>query len=398
LPAAAPIENPRIVVVHNADSSRPDVADVANQASDVARGLVAGGARTSLRAVPGDDPLAVAKLVAELRKEPPDLVFNLVESLDGDPRHEAVLPHLCELAGLAYTGSPPLGLGMALHKDVCKRLLLAAGVSTPQALVVEDKLPPELPPFPLIVKPTREDASVGISDDSVVTDRVALERRVESAREALRQPLLVERFIPGRELYVSLVGAEPRALPMHEVDFSDLPADRPRIVSYEAKWDRQCLAFHATRSVRAVVDEATAARCVSAARAAFAALGLRDYARIDLRVAADGTPFVIDVNPNCDLSDGAGFCRAASFAGIDYPGLLRLIVEAALSRQPRKRASRDPDRRRRSAADTQLSHSSNDGGGPGSDPRSGAKRRPVQRGGDRGGVRAGRRGPGQPRR
>jgi D-alanine-D-alanine ligase len=336
----------RVIVVHNRDFD-PDAADdptlasradVENAARDVERALTARGHQAQRRAVEARDSLRGAlETVEELTRRKPDLVFNLCESLGGDARHEAVLPSLLELAGIPYTGSGPLGLSVALRKDLTKRLLQSHGVPTPVGVVVdEDRPSAELfkslgLEFPLIVKPTREDASVGISMKSVVRDRRELFARVAEVRARFHQPALVERFVDGRELYVSLVGGA--ALPMHEIDFSAMPAGRPRIVSYEGKWNLASDEYHGTRPVHAEgLDARVRALCVDAARGAFAALELRDYARVDLRLAEGGRPFVIDVNPNCDLSDGAGVSRAASFGGLAYPDLIERICEVALAR------------------------------------------------------------------
>ena len=342
----------RVVVVHNCDfevegrsaAGRSDDptfasrADVVNAARDVAGALASRGHEVTTLAVPGGDGARAALRTLEtLVERAPDLVFNLCESLGGDARHEAVLPALLDLQGLAYSGSGPQALGLALRKDLTKRILVAHGVPTPAAITVEEGAFVEAaPPFPLIVKPTREDASVGISRHSVVHSRAELESQVAEVHRAHRQPALGERYIEGRELYVSLVavpGAPPEVLPMHEIDFSAMPAHKPRIVSYDAKWDASSDEYAGTRSVRAMpLDAAVRARCEAAARAAFACLELRDYARVDLRLGADGVPYVIDVNPNCDLSDGAGVSRAASFAGIGYAELIERICRAALAR------------------------------------------------------------------
>jgi D-alanine-D-alanine ligase len=253
----------------------------------------------------------------------------------------AVLPALFGLAGVRYTGSGPLALGTALRKDRTKAILRAHGVPTPAGFVVDAEsgaLPDALPPFPLIVKPAREDASTGIWLRSVVHDAAALRARADEVRARYRQPVLVEQFVAGRELYVSLLGngGELAALPMHEVDFSAMPAGAPHIVTYDGKWAPASDEYQGTRSVRAVVSDEVRDRCAAAARAAFVALELRDYARVDLRLAADGMPYVIDVNPNCDLSDGAGVSRAASFAGLQYPDLIERVVSAARARYERE--------------------------------------------------------------
>lgn len=354
----------RVVIVHNRDfdlspspGSSPALtpetdaldpelvskADVMNAAREVSAALAARGHQSILLPIGGakngSPAEAALEALAELRRLAPDLVFNLCESLGGDNRHEAVLPALLDLAGLPYTGSGPLALGLALRKDATKRLLVAHGVPTPEAMALDsDDVSPVLDhprlPFPLIVKPAREDASVGITRDSVVQGPSALAARVAEVRARYRQPVLVERYIEGRELYVSLLGngATLAALPMHEIDFSALPADRPRIVTYDGKWVPGCDEYLGTTPVRAALAPEARARCEQAARAAFFALELRDYARCDLRLAEDGTPYVIDVNPNCDLSASAGVARAASYGGLDYPELIERICLAALAR------------------------------------------------------------------
>ena len=372
----------RVLVVHNIDhfpgagagaegppltalaagvvaAPRADVVDVENAAADVTKGLERGGHRVERYGVDGRD---LVPLLVRLREDPPDVVFNLCESLAGDARHEVVLPSLFELVGVPYTGSGPLALGLALRKERAKELLSARRVPTPQAVCVADEREAagiDLP-FPLIVKPSREDASVGITTSSVVHDMESLRAAVAAVRVEFAQPALVERYIEGRELYVSLlgnhlspspIGAAPgalrhssvEALPFHEIDFTDLPVGLPRIVSYAGKWDQSSAEFAGTRPMRCLIDDATRVRVERAARQAFVALGLADYARIDVRLAADGTPYVIDVNPNCDLSDGAGFSRAAGYGGYDYSALVERVCRIALERyEHEQRSSRVP--------------------------------------------------------
>jgi D-alanine-D-alanine ligase len=331
----------RVVIVHNRDfDPRADVrasqADVQNAVRDVAHALTERGHLVDTLTVEATADVALEGLlraVNELKQRPPDMVFNLCESLAADNRYEPVLPSLLDLAGIPYTGSGPLGLAMALRKDLTKRVLQASGVATPDAVLVDSGTLPPLQHLgrPLMVKPSREDASVGISWSSVVTTDRELVARVAEIRARFQQPALVERFLPGRELYVSIVGGEP--LPMHEIDFSTLPPELPRIVTYAGKWDTGSLDYQATKPIRAVgLDARTRTRCHQAALAAFAALDLRDYARVDLRLTDDGTPWVIDVNPNCDLCDGAGVSRAATFAGLGYSDLIDRILESALAR------------------------------------------------------------------
>lgn len=328
-----------VVVLYNTDFDTSEVlagdvsrTDVLRAARRVAQTIEAKGHQATLLGVAGFD---VCHSLVQLRnRQHTDLVFNLCESLATDARHELVVPALLELAEIPYTGSGPFTLALALRKDKAKEILRAQGVPTPEAVVLTSvkfgRLPLE---GPLIVKPSREDASVGIHSHSVVRDRTALKNAVRYVLEELHQPALVEQFIDGRELYVSLLGNQPpTVLPYHEIDFSTLPPGLPHIVSYAGKWEPESLEFAGTRPVRCLLDEPIRLRVEKVARKAFAALEIRDYGRIDVRLAADGTPYVIDVNPNCDLSDGAGFSRAAGFAGLDYATMIERICLVALER------------------------------------------------------------------
>jgi len=331
----------RVLVVHNRDYEGAD-ADPENRAREdvlsTAEGVMAAlerlGHPADLMGVGGE----LDGLTGRIADLAPAVVFNLCESIDGVASLEPLLPMLLDRAGLAYTGSPPLTLGLAVHKHRAKDVLRGAGVPTPEAaLLTTPDLSRVALPFPLIVKPAREDASVGISLASVVHDRAALERQVTYVLAHYCQPALVERYIEGREIYVSMLerpsgGVE--ILPLYEIDFSDMPAGSPRIVSFDGKWVESSPEFRGTKPVPCGLSPALMARLTAAAETAFAAMELRDYARLDVRLADDGTPYIIDVNPNCDLSDGAGFARAARAAGLGYDGLVGRIVELALQRRP----------------------------------------------------------------
>lgn len=338
---------PRIVVAYNRDfegaeadpenKAREDIREIAE---NIVRILEGAGYEASGLGVTND----VQAAVVAVRERAPAVVFNLCESIHGDNRFESLLPLLLELDGISYTGSGPFALSLALRKDKTKEILRARGVPAPRGVLVERAGAGGLElRFPLIVKPAREDASVGISSASVVRDPAALEARVAHVLEHYRQPALVEEYVEGREIYVSLLGRpgeRPQIFPFFEIDFSDMPADRPRIVSFEGKWVESSVEYKGTRPVRCEgLTPAQRARIAETALAAFEAIELRDYARIDIRLAADGTPYVIDVNPNCDLSDLAGgFSKAARAGGLAYKDVILRIVELALAR----RAHADP--------------------------------------------------------
>jgi D-alanine-D-alanine ligase len=340
LPLRRTRANKRIAVLYNIDyeDARPEAdpgwaarAEVGPVAAGVATALSEAGCDTFLVPIDGD----LASLRTCLAEIEPDCAFNLCESLGGDSRLETAVPVLLELLGIPFTGSPPEVLSFALRKDRVKQRLEAAGIPTPTGRVLargEDSC--DLP-FPLIVKPVREDGSVGISRGSVVREPSELARAVEAIATTLRQPCLVEQFVEGREFNVALLGhPTPRVLPLSEIDFSGLPPGAPHIVSYEAKWSSGSEDDLGTSPVlHPALPNNVAARVRRAATDAFRAVGVRDYGRVDVRLSSTGVPYVIDVNPNCDLSPQAGMARAAAAVGIDYGSFVGLLVRYALRRR-----------------------------------------------------------------
>jgi D-alanine-D-alanine ligase len=270
-----------------------------------------------------------------LKERPPDLVLNLCESLAADSRGEMAIPCLLELLGLPYTGSNGLALALALHKSTAKNLLRNRGVPIPEGVMVQrrEELKTLQLAFPLMVKPVREDASVGVEFDSVVETPEALERAVARVLRTLSQPAMVEHFIPGREIYVSLLGNSPRvALPLTEIHFGESFKGRPNVLSYRAKWDQWSEECKDSPSGPCQLEPALQEKCIQVALEAFDALECRDYGRVDLRLSPEGEPYVIDINPNCDLHPEAGFAKAAAAARWTYPALVRKLVEVALER------------------------------------------------------------------
>jgi D-alanine-D-alanine ligase len=339
--------NPRVIVIFNRDFEGAE-ADPENKAREDIKGIAEHVCEILSRAgfvaeglgVTGD----VFGAVEAIKAYVPDVVFNLCESIGGDNRFEPLLPLLLDREGIAYTGSGPLTLSISLHKHKAKDVLRANGVPTPEYfLVTTSDVSGVTAPFPLIVKPAREDASVGISSASVVHDRASLARRVTHVLSHYRQPALVERFVAGREIYVSMLGqakGPPQIFPFYEIDFSLMPADRPNIVSFEGKWVEGSEEFVGTKPVPcANLSPELQAHITAVALRAFEAMEVRDYARLDIRLATTGadagTPYVIDVNPNCDLSDEAGgYAKAARAAGLGYDDVIRRIVELGLARRP----------------------------------------------------------------
>jgi len=301
----------------------------------IERSCRANGWHTSRVEARSDAPDAT---VAELAREEVDVVFQLVESLRGEARFEAAAAWILEWARIPYTGSGPVAITLALEKPVVHAVLAARGVSVPDGFVLETSLGTISMPLTgrrFLVKPSREDASHGIDVASVVADEQALRSRAAHVIRSFRQPAWIEEFVEGREFNVAILGSGPDAavLPLGEIDYSKLDSSHPRILTYAAKWDETSVEYHATPSIgaRPMARELEAA-IRDTALAAYATLGLTGYGRVDLRVDARGIPRVIDVNPNPDLSEDAGFSKAAARAGLDHATLVRRIVDDALRR------------------------------------------------------------------
>ena len=277
------------------------------------------------------------RLIDYLRSDRPDLVFNLVESVENDAVQEMNVAGLYDLLKIPYTGAGPLALGTALQKSRVKEILASHGIRTPRhqqfypstRVVLSEGLE-----FPLIVKPAHEDGSVGVHDASVVSSLADLRKRVRFVFEEFEQPALVEQYIEGRELNVAVLGwRSPVVFPISEIDFSGLGEGMQRIVSYEAKWLQGTVAYDGTRGVcPAQLTASQEAEMKETALQCFRLVGCRDYARIDFRMTAEGEIFVLEVNPNPDISDDAGFARSARAYGLTFSETVGKIVESALER------------------------------------------------------------------
>jgi D-alanine-D-alanine ligase len=339
----------RIIVLYNTDydaeACATDVVSVETSARSLARALGDGGFGVELIGLHGREVLGVLDRV---RAAAPDLVFNLCESMAGDPRNEPTFVGLLDLFEIPYTGADLLGLASCLHKQRTKDILIARGIPTPPYRFLAELAELDDPAldaidYPWFVKLAHEDASVGITEENLVTTPTALRRRTRELMVEYEQPVLAERYVDGRELNVTLIGNAPdlQVLPLHEIDFAAMPADRPRIVSYAAKWDERHVDYAGTKPVP--LRNASPELIVGVERVArdsWAALGLRDYGRIDLRVDAANTPWVIDVNPNPDISPDAGVARAARLAGMSYPQLIAHIAGVAYRRIHRRHRHR----------------------------------------------------------
>lgn len=314
-----------------------DVGTVEEEYRAVARALRRQGYRAQAFNMRDD----LQRLERRLRRSRPDVIFNLVEIYHDDPLLEASIAGLFDLLHIPYTGSGPFALTLCQRKALTKQILQTHGVPTPHFRVLYE---PKMPKrhglrYPLIVKPAREDASSGISKDSVVRDYDQLLERLVAMFAEFDPPILVEEFIEGRELHVSILGnEEPAVLPMIEYDFSDLPEGHPALISFDAKWNPLEEVFHRVHSIcPAKLTAAIRRRVEKAALAAYAVSGCRDYARLDVRLDASNHPFILEVNPNPDLTESVSFMESAEWYGLDFDETLAEIVEMALERKAEPR-------------------------------------------------------------
>lgn len=310
-----------------------DVATVAEEYAAIVKTLRREGFRAGALNLKDD----IAKLEGLLRRRPPDVIFNLVEHFRDQPALESNVAGLLELHGIPYTGAPPFALTLCQRKGLSKQVLLANGVPTPRYRLLFEPAVPKRHGlhYPLIVKPAREDASSGVEKGSVVPDLDRLRARLDAVFAEFAPPIMVEEFIEGRELHVSILGNDPpEVLPAIEWDFSELPADHPPIISYDVKWDPLAEVYHQVHSsCPAQLSKPALKRVADVAIKAYRVTGCRDYARLDIRLAKRTVPYVLDVNPNPDLTEGVSLMESAEAAGYSFAQTLRRIVEMALARR-----------------------------------------------------------------
>ncbi len=267
----------------------------------------------------------------------PDLVFNCSESFMGNASYDYGVPTLLELHGYPYTGASPEGLVMSRNKAVSKKILAYHSIKVPEFAVYElgeKAKAPKHVDFPLIVKPLREDASVGIAQGSVVANQQELAERVEMVHRNLHQAAIAEQFIEGRELYVGLIGNRKlQQLPAVEMIFDKATDATMKIATHTAKWDLEYRERWGIKNVfaRRISKEAQE-EIDRICPIAFHALRLHDYGRVDIRLTADQEIYVLEVNPNPYISFGEDMANAAERIGLDYYAFIERIAEEALAR------------------------------------------------------------------
>lgn len=287
--------------------------------------------------------LGVGDRLAELRETirdwKPHLVFNLLEEFSGIAAYDQHVVAYLELMRQRYTGCNPRGLMLSRDKVLTKQILAWHRVATPAFHLFPFGRPfvePGKLKFPLFVKSATEDASLGIAQASIVEDMASLRERVTFIHDQVQSDALVEEYIDGRELYIGVLGnVRLTTLPVWELNFGTLAKMQSGIATRKVKWDRRYQAKHgiATGPVTDLGD-AEVERLLRLAKRIYRALHISGYARLDFRMRADGSVFLLEANANPDLTYGEDFSAAAENAGIDYDALLTRIVNLGLSYVP----------------------------------------------------------------
>ncbi len=280
-------------------------------------------------------PLGIGDSLGELRANiqdwKPQVCFNLLEEFDGIVTYDQHVVAFLELLRQPYTGCNPRGLMLSRDKVLTKQILSYHRIPTPQFALLPRgrriRIPARLR-YPLFVKSATEDASLGISQASLVDDPARLRERIEFIHEHTKSDALVEEFIEGRELYVAMLGNERvRTLAPWEFIFGELKDGRAAIATRKAKWDRAYQQRHRITSCKALdLPEGIAERLGRKARRMFSALHMSGYARMDFRLRADGTAFALEANANPNLAAEEDFADAALDEGMDYAALLERII------------------------------------------------------------------------
>lgn len=284
-----------------------------------------------------DDLGPIRKGIAEFK---PDIVFNLMESFHGIGVFDSHVVSFLELLRIPYTGCNPRGLMLARDKALSKTVLNGHRVPVPEFFVArmgrKVRRPKRLA-FPLIVKSLTQEASIGISRASVVEDDEKLRERVRFIHESIGTDAIVERFVGGREIYVGIVGNQRlQVFPVWELRFDTLPGDGRLLMTDRAKWNTKYQKKYGIMTGPADLPPEVAARVQHLCKRVYRTLDLSGYARIDMRLDADGRVYVLEANPNPQLAYGEDFAESAEHGGVQYEALLQMIIGNGLRWRPER--------------------------------------------------------------
>jgi len=281
----------------------------------------------------------LTELRTSIRDFEPHIVFNLLDEFSGIESYDHYVVAYLELKRQLYTGCNPRGMMISRDKVLTKQVLASHRIATPAFLLFpfgKRFREPKRLKFPLFVKSATEDASLGISQASLVEDMQSLRERVEFIHQHVQSDALVEEYIDGREFYIGVLGNQRlTTFPVWELDFGNLTRVQARIATRAVKWDRNYQKRHeiSTHEARDLGDEQRE-QLLRLAKRVYRALHMSGYARMDLRMREDGQIFLLEANANPDLTYGEDFAESAAATGLDYEHLIRRIINIGLAYRP----------------------------------------------------------------
>ena len=327
-----------VLILHNTFGDTDDPlyesrAGVMDQVNAVAESLRTLKINFEIRAV--EDLRDLTQILASKKS---GLIFNLLEEFACSIEQACYVPAICGAFNFSCTGNDTSALLLAQNKIHAKAILTSAGLPCPNGIVVnigKQTALERLTSGRYILKPAFCDASEGITSESVVLlpdESQKAHDLIQSLHRQFAQPVIIEQFIPARELNVSVIERNglKQVLPPAEIDFVAFSASRYKIVDYDAKWQKDSFTYNNTpRKIPADLPEDTSKRIEVLAAKAFSVIGCRDYARVDFRMDEDLNPYILEVNPNPDISPDAGFAAALHAANISYEEFVNTVLNNA---------------------------------------------------------------------
>jgi D-alanine-D-alanine ligase len=318
------------IAVDNEKNSRKDIRDVLRCKDAIKNVLTKAGFRVKVLAITKDAFKNIRALKEKISGLKCFCVFNLFEGFSQDSGKEACFVKIMEELGIKFTGNSSLALNSCLDKAKVKEILMENNLPTPQGILIKkigglniNKLH-----FPLFIKPRFEDASLGIDNDSFVTDENKLFAALEDKLERFKQGLILEEFIGGDEYSISFLGS--RILGISKISYNRYRKLMP-FLTYNAKWKNNSFEYQRLMPVCTVdLEEKLKQRIIYISKKAASLLGCRSYFRLDLRQKG-GEFFILDVNPNPDINVDSGFIKQAAGAGFSYTKVIKEILRLALS-------------------------------------------------------------------
>lgn len=273
----------------------------------------------------------IAPLIEEIKTNKPTLVFNLLEQFNNDPAMDYHIVTLLELHGIPYTGSNPKGLVLARDKALSKKILQYHRILTPHFYTLKKaekfKAPYKGMKYPMIVKCLFEEASYGIAQKSVVNNIEQLKERVEYIQKTLEQDIIIEEFIEGKEYYIGVLGNNRlKVLPTWELVYKNVESPEKEVYTARAKWNKNYRKRKGIDHQKAKIDKELDKKINKVVRRTYKALSLSGYARIDVRIDVHNNIYILEANPNPNISHDDEFAMSAKNAGLSYKDLIKKII------------------------------------------------------------------------